>query len=30
VFKKEQVVDAKGSATEYWVSEKEHRQKQGK
>jgi molybdopterin synthase catalytic subunit len=29
VFKKEQVVDAKGSATEYWVSEKEHRQKQG-
>ena len=23
VFKKEQVIDAKGSATEYWVSEKE-------
>jgi len=26
VFKKEQIVDAKGSATEYWVSEKEHQQ----
>ncbi len=26
VFKKEQVVDAKGSATEYWISEKEHQQ----
>jgi molybdopterin synthase catalytic subunit len=24
VFKKEQIVDAKGSATEYWVSEKEN------
>jgi molybdopterin synthase catalytic subunit len=23
VFKKEQVIDAKGSATEYWISEKE-------
>ena len=27
VFKKEQIIDAKGSATEYWVSEKEHQQK---
>jgi len=27
VFKKEQVVDAKGSSTEYWVSEKEQQQK---
>jgi molybdopterin synthase catalytic subunit len=27
VFKKEQIVDAKGSAAEYWVSEKEHMQK---
>ena len=27
VFKKEQVVDANGSSTEYWFSEKEHRQK---
>jgi molybdopterin synthase catalytic subunit len=27
VFKKEQIIDAKGSVTEYWVSEKEHRQK---
>ena len=26
VFKKEQIVDAKGSVTEYWVSEKEHKQ----
>jgi molybdopterin synthase catalytic subunit len=25
VFKKEYVIDAKGSASEYWVSEKEHR-----
>ena len=24
VFKKEQIIDAKGSATEYWVSEKEN------
>jgi molybdopterin synthase catalytic subunit len=24
VFKKEHIIDAKGSATEYWVSEKEH------
>jgi molybdopterin synthase catalytic subunit len=24
VFKKEQIVDAKGSVSEYWVSEKEH------
>ena len=24
IFKKEQVIDAKGSASEYWVSEKEH------
>ena len=23
VFKKEQIIDAKGAATEYWVSEKE-------
>ena len=27
VFKKEQIVDAQGSAKEYWVSEKEHMQK---
>ena len=27
VFKKEQIINAKGSATEYWVSEKEHQQK---
>jgi molybdopterin synthase catalytic subunit len=27
VFKKEQIVDAKGSAAEYWVSEKEHQRK---
>ena len=26
VFKKEQIVDAKGATTEYWVSEKEHQQ----
>jgi molybdopterin synthase catalytic subunit len=26
VFKKEQIVDAKGSVTEYWVSEKEDKQ----
>jgi molybdopterin synthase catalytic subunit len=25
VFKKEQIVDAKGSVAEYWVSEKEHK-----
>jgi molybdopterin synthase catalytic subunit len=24
IFKKEQIVDAKGATTEYWVSEKEH------
>jgi molybdopterin synthase catalytic subunit len=24
VFKKEQIIDAKGSATEYWISEKEN------
>jgi molybdopterin synthase catalytic subunit len=27
VFKKERIIDAKGSAADYWVSEKEHRQK---
>ncbi len=27
VFKKEQIINAKGSATEYWVSEKEHHRK---
>ena len=27
VFKKEQIIDAKGSPAEYWVSEKEHMQK---
>jgi molybdopterin synthase catalytic subunit len=27
VFKKEQIIDAKGSVAEYWVSEKEHQQK---
>jgi molybdopterin synthase catalytic subunit len=27
VFKKEQIIDAKGSVTECWVSEKEHQQK---
>lgn len=27
VFKKEKIINAKGSATEYWVSEKEHQQK---
>jgi molybdopterin synthase catalytic subunit len=27
VFKKEQIIDAKGLATEYWVSEKGHQQK---
>jgi molybdopterin synthase catalytic subunit len=27
VFKKELVIDAKGAATEYWVSEKGHRRK---
>jgi molybdopterin synthase catalytic subunit len=26
VFKKEYIVDAKGAAGEYWVSEKEHQQ----
>lgn len=27
VFKKERIIDAKGSAVDYWVSEKEHRRK---
>ena len=27
VFKKEQIIDAEGSSTEYWVSEKVHQQK---
>ena len=27
IFKKEQIIDAKGSATEYWVSEREHQRK---
>lgn len=27
VFKKEQIVDAKGASTEYWVSEKEQQEK---
>jgi molybdopterin synthase catalytic subunit len=28
VFKKERVIDSKGSATEYWISEKENQRPQ--